>query len=127
MCDGLEISLIPMAKVGHGRDPDLFAIFPLREKHQRSFVNYPAMAWVPPRPHARPRRNRREQQAICLKDSIELAELRKEEAPIPLSAGVLQHLVGVDLIEVLRLEGEGKLLQIPNYIRLRVRIQIQRH
>lgn len=83
------------------------------------------MAGVSPCPWGIPHRTSPAKESTGLENSIELCELREEKPPITLLSGMFQDIHAVDLIEAIVIEREWKIVQVPQHIRLAVRIKIK--
>ena len=72
-----------------------------------------------------PRATMANQETIRSQDPPKVLELSKKEPPVPLLSGVLEDLIGVDFVEGVVLEGQGQRGEIPDDIRLAVRVDVQ--
>lgn len=123
--DRFEVGLVVEAEVAHGRDAHLPGVLGLRQEHERPAGDDPPVARIAPRPRAVVRGHGGAQEPAWAQDAVELAELVEEGAPVPLGAQVLQHLVGVDLVEGVALEGVGQGLEVVHDVRAVVGVVVE--
>ena len=101
----LEIGLIQVAVVGHGRLAYLLLVLSLRKEDKVVRVNDAAMARVAPRPFAIRPWDGSQYESVGPQHSREVRELRKEELEITGTSLMFEHVICVNLVKAVVLEG----------------------
>ena len=114
------------AEVGHCRCADLQFVLLLRQERQRTSVDDAFMAGISPCPHALVTWAGGEQMPAILQCPPYLVEVREERSVIALRAQMLQHLIGVDLIECVVIHRPRRFVEVMDDVRTAVRIMVYR-
>ena len=124
--DEREIGLVEVPKIGERGLADLLRVFGLIEEGEALLRDDPGVRRIAPGPGRCHHRDRAAQVSVGFEDAPDVGELGEEELVVALAADMLEHLIGVDLVEGVVGERQRDVVEVVDDVRLVIGVDIER-